>query len=124
MGRERRFSANEAILIAIAAELTKLGLSIAVAARVVDLLNGDDPDGFWPRVQHEDGWLLIIAPSPAPAGVDAPSLMPAALFRPKTPELESLAELRQQIREKLRDPASVVIADVSVIARRTLRRLE
>ena len=118
MGRERRFSANEAILIAIAAELTKLGLSITAAARAVEFLNGG-ADGRWPRVQHEAGWLLVTGPSSAPAGVDAPSLIPAALVRSKT-----LAGLRRYIRERLGDPAAVVIADVSVIARRTLERLE
>jgi hypothetical protein len=118
MGRERRFSASEAILVAVAAELTKLGLSIGVAARVVDFLLNRDSAGFWPRVQHEDGWMLFIAPSPAPVGVEAPSLMPAALFRPKTPEGF------REIRESLGDPAAAVLADVSVIARRTLERLE
>ncbi len=115
-GRERRFSANEAILVAIAAQLTKSRLSITAAGHAVEFLNGDT-DGLWPRAQFEANWLLVIAQSSAPAKVDAPtSSIHAALVR-----LESLLDLERTIEDW--DFSVMVIVKVSTIARRTLNRL-
>lgn len=117
-GQERRFTVDEVILIALAAELTKLGVTVRAAAHAANILPRLAADGHRPPIM-EGGWVLVISPSSAPPGVDAPELSPLAIFKPKT-----LTALRKVIRENHKDPAAVVIADVSEIARRTIDRLK
>lgn len=118
-GRTRKFTSDEVVIIAVTAELTKLSLNIKAAAHAAGLL-ARAPDGASrPRLLEEDGWTLIVAPSPAPAGIDAPELSPLALIRAKT-----LTGLLRYVQSALGNPASVVIVDVSQIARRTIAGLE
>lgn len=112
-GRERRFSFEEVILIAVAAELSRLGLTASAATTAANrMLNSES---YWQRaLQESEGWTLVVAPSSAPPGIEAPSLSPFALVKAATP-----AKLRQVIRSGLKNPASVVLADVSTIVRQT-----
>lgn len=116
-GRERRFSANEAVLVAVAAQLTKTRLSITAAAHAVEFLNSG-AGGLWPRVLHEPGWLLVTGRFSEMVGTDAPSdSIHAVLIRK-----ENLLDLEGTI-EGWGSLTVMVIANVSEIARRTLKRL-
>ncbi len=115
-GRERRFTLDEVILIAVTAELTRLGLTVGAAAYAAGMLPRLMVDGHELKL-HEEGWLLVLAPSLAPVGVDT-TKRPIDLIKP-----HSLADLRQFIREKHNNPAAVLIADVSAIRKRTVDRL-
>ena len=115
-GRERRFSENEAILVSIAAALTK-ALSITGAAHVVEFLN-KGAGGLWPRVQHEAGWILVAWRCSGTAGDDASSSSIHAMLVRK----ERFLDLEDTI-EGWGSLTVMVVADVSKIVRQTLQRL-
>jgi hypothetical protein len=117
-GHQRRFTATEVILIATTAELTKLGLTVGAAAHAANIITRLADDGHSPQLL-DGGWRLVIAPSLAPAGIEAPSLSPVSLIRPKT-----LTAMQRYIREKMGNPTSVVITDITAIAHRVFDRLK
>jgi hypothetical protein len=117
MGRERRFTLAEAIVVAVTAELTKLGLSVGSASHAAAELAPLHAEGKRPRIS-DPPWRLVISPSSAPAGVEAPEWSRVKLLPPMTP-----IELDDYMREQPGDPAAFVIVDTSRIAQRTMERL-
>ena len=118
MGRERRFTLDEVVMVAITAELSRLGLSVGAAAHAADLRSRLIADGHEPPI-HEPGWTLVITPAAAPAGVDSSTMRPLGLIKVK-----NLTALRKRLKGEYGNPASVVLVDISAIAKRTLERLK
>lgn len=112
-GRERRFSLTNAVRVAIVAELTRIGVSIGVAANAARLFQepfryGDQRAG------------LLLVPDASPAAETA-IVGPNIMAMPFT----SFAEIG--FRVAMRPPAGAAaftVVDVTAVAERTIQALE
>ena len=116
MGKERRFSFLDAMCVAVVAELTKLGFVVGSASYAAGMLVRSGDSGI--RSLNEEGWTLVIAPSLAPAGTEAPRMSAMSLVKAESPE-----DMRKFIEAEYSKFTSLVLVDVSGIARRMRERL-
>jgi hypothetical protein len=118
-GRERRFSFDEVVMIAIAAELTRLGLSVGIAAHAANYIDRLAADGKHVPIDKKRCLLIVRQPPRTkPIEIEAPSLMGLAVVWPATSE-----RLAKILDRELSDSAAVVVVDISATVRRAMARI-
>lgn len=119
-GRERRFTFDELVIIAIAAELTRLGLSVGVAAHAANYLFQLATEGKVVPIEDERCLLFVRQPPASkPIEIEAPSLMGLTIVWPKTAE-----RLKKILDDQLHDFVAVAVVDISTTVKRAMARIE
>jgi hypothetical protein len=119
-GRERRFTFDEFVVIVIAAELTRLGLSVGVAAHAANYLRRLAAEGKHVPIEDERCLLFVRQPPVTkPIEIEAPSLMGVLVTWPKTTE-----RLKDILDKELGDSPAVAVVDISTAVKRARASIE
>jgi hypothetical protein len=120
MGRERRFSLLDAVRIAAVAELTRLGISVSVAARGAALIGGPAAPGLDEVLKKASSFALILTPTTLPLdpATDSTRAVPLGLF-----QYTSVEQLHSMVALRFSGPTSFIFVDVSGVAARVRAKL-
>lgn len=111
-GRVREFSILDAVRIALAAELTRLGVSVSIASR----MSGFVQDRHLTPL-NKKGWVLLLASSSSVHSKDAENRGPGHTLI----KFDGLADIQRALHGMTpgTSPASFVMVDVTAVADRT-----
>jgi hypothetical protein len=119
-GRERRFSFDEVVMISIAAELARLGLSVGIAAHAANYINRLAAEGKQVPIDKERCLLIVRQPPLSkPIEIEAPTLMGLAIVWPETSE-----RLVEVLDRELSGSFAVAVVDISATVRRAMERIK